>query len=132
MSDPKSVFVSFATALLKGDLENALQWLDPGIVIHEPAGLPYGGEFRGHAGFRELTARMHDYWETMSGSPDMEMFVDGDTLFVAGALQGRVRASGQELRMPILERHRIRNGRIVESWPFYYCTHTVRQAALPS
>jgi hypothetical protein len=115
--------------LLSGNLEAALAWLDPAIVIHEPIGLPYGGEYRGHEGFRLMTARMHEFWEAIAGAPELEMYVDGEMLIVVGTLLGRVRVTGKDLAMPVMERHQVREGRIIESWPFYFCTHTVRASA---
>ena len=121
--DSKTVFYNFMHALLGGDVEKAVSYLDPEFVIHEVNRLPYAGTYRGHDGFRTLLGKMHNFWESMEGHGEPNVIADGDIVVVLGMLKGRARSTGEVLEIPVMERHQLRNGLIVESWPFYVDTH---------
>jgi ketosteroid isomerase-like protein len=62
---------SVFAALGEGDLAKAAAFFDPKIRIYEPASLPYGGLYIGHAGFYELFQRLNETFNhlTIPGSP---------------------------------------------------------------
>ncbi len=121
MSDPKTVVTEFVDALLSRGPEEALAYLDPELVLHEVTRLPYAGVYRGHAGFLTLVRRMNAFWEHIEG--EQKLIEDGPFVVVVGWLRGRTRAAGERLEIPVLERYHVRDGRIVELWPFYVDTH---------
>lgn len=49
---------SFIESIKAGDHAGALEHLTPGIVVSQPPGLPWSGEFRGTDGFQELLGKV--------------------------------------------------------------------------
>ena len=105
--------------------------LDPGVVLHQSPDLPWGGEFRGHAGYEDWARQMSRAFDRLEVS-DTRFSVTGDTVVITCRLITRARASGETLDMPMVQVVRVRDGLIVEFRPFYwnvpaYCA-TVRSA----
>lgn len=53
------VVTSFVESFLALDVDGALAHIHPDVVAYEPAGLPYGGEFRGRDGFLNLAQKIN-------------------------------------------------------------------------
>ena len=58
MSDPLELFTRINTAMRAG--EDASQYFDPDYVIYQDPGMPFGGEFRGAAGFLRSRRAVYD------------------------------------------------------------------------
>ena len=50
-------------AVAKGDWDTVASFMAEDLVIHEPASLPYGGEWRGRDALKNLYAHVMGYWE---------------------------------------------------------------------
>ncbi len=94
------------------------------IVVHEPASLPYAGDWRGHTSLGALFKSMHDVWSLMNVE-DMRATIDGDTLFMCCILVATARRSGKEVRQPFAEVLRIKDGLVIEGTPYYYDTAAI-------
>ena len=90
-------------------------------VIAIPASLPYGGEHRGHAGFRQAVAGFAAAWRDVE-THDLEL-IGGDTRVVAvSRMTARAATTGAPFETRVAEKFLIRNGLIVEVRPFYFDT----------
>lgn len=50
-------------AVAKGDWDAVADYMADDFVIHEPASLPYGGEWRGRDALERLYAHVMGFWE---------------------------------------------------------------------
>ena len=101
--------------------------LDPECVIYQPASLPYGGEWRRHAGFETWMRAFAQIWSALEVK-DPETFSSGDFVFSNSHVSATVRATGQELDWPLLQVFKMRRGKILELLPFYWDTAKIVSA----
>jgi ketosteroid isomerase-like protein len=106
------------------DLSGIAAIFHPDIVVHEPASLPYAGDWRGHESLGLLFKSMHEVWSFINVE-DMRATIDGETLFMFCTLVTTARKSGKEIRQPFAEVLKIKDGLVVEGTPFYYDTATI-------
>lgn len=97
------------------------------IVVHEPASLPYAGDWRGHESLGRLFKSMRDAWSSMNVE-NMRATIDGDTLFMCCTLVATSRNTGKEIRQPFAEVLKIEGGLVVEGTPYYYDTAAIKAA----
>ena len=95
--------------------------LDPECVIYQPASLPYGGEWRGHAGFEAWMKAFAQQWSALEVK-DSELFPHGDVVVSRSHVYAKARATGRDVDWPLLQFFRMRNARILELRPFYWDT----------
>ena len=93
--------------------------LDPDVVLHQSPDLPWGGEFRGHAGYEDWARQMSRAFDRLDVQ-DTHLFADSDTVVITCRLVTRSRASGETLDLPMTQVVRVRAERIVEFRPFYW------------
>ncbi len=103
------------------DLDALLALIDPEGAIHVPPSLPYGGVYRGHEGFRQAIAAYGRAWTDVE-STDFEFFASGDTVVVLSRMRARAVTSDRMINMRVAELFRMKNGKVVEVWPFNYDT----------
>ncbi len=101
--------------------------LDPAVVLHQSPDLPWGGEFRGHAGYEDWARQMSRAFESLAVR-EARSFADGDTVVVTCHLVTRARATGETLDLPMAQMVRVRGDRIVEFRPFYWNVPAYRRA----
>ena len=90
----------------------------PDVVIHEPASLPYPGDWCGLEGVTALFRAMRETWSDIRVE-DLRSVRDGDTVFMAS------RATGRSIAQPFAEVLRFKGDRLVDGTPFYYDTAAV-------
>ncbi|MGK9165647.1 nuclear transport factor 2 family protein [Inquilinus limosus] len=93
----------------------------PDVVVHEPASLPYAGDWRGLAGIGALFRRMREVWSDI-GVDRLEAVRTGDTVFMTCTLHLTARRSGGGITQPFAEVLRFRDDLLIEGTPFYYDT----------
>ena len=93
--------------------------LDPEVELHQSPDLPWGGEYRGHAGFRDWSLVMSDAFDQLSVE-DAQFLVSGDKIVILCRLVTRARRSGKILDAPMAQVVTVRDGRITEFRPFYW------------
>ena len=93
--------------------------LDPDVVLYQSPDLPWGGEFRGHAGYENWAQQMSRAFDRLEVA-DTRVFTEGDTVVITCRLVTRARASGETLDLPMVQVVRVASGRIVEFRPFYW------------
>ena len=100
--------------------------LDPDVVLHQSPDLPWGGEFRGHAGYEDWARQMSRAFDRLAVK-DAHFFTDGDTVVITCRLMTRSRASGDTLDLPMAQVVRVVGNRIVEFRPFYWNVPAYRE-----
>lgn len=135
--DPTSTLLRFyeaETAYLApggGDFAVIAETLDPDCVLHQPASLPYGGEWRGPAGFEAWMVAFGQAWSRLEVI-DPQFFPSGeDSIFVRSHVSATARVSGKEAEWDLLQHFRVRDGRILELRPFHWDTTVLLQALQP-
>ncbi|WP_271985680.1 nuclear transport factor 2 family protein [Pseudoclavibacter terrae] len=126
--DPTSALLRFyaaETAYLApggGDFSVVAQTLDPECVLYQPSCLPYGGEWRGTAGFEAWMTAFGQAWSRLEVR-NPEFFPSGnESIFVRSQVSATARASGQDAEWDLLQHFRVRDGRILELRPFHWDT----------
>lgn len=104
--------------------------LDPDVVLRQPASLPYGGEWRGHAGFEAWMRAFATQWAAMAVTGS-EFFPVGDVIVTRSHVHATHKPTGRSVAWPLLQYFKFREGRVVELWPFYWDTATLRSQLLP-
>lgn len=103
------------------DFSVIAQTLDPDCVLHQPASLPYGGEWRGPAGFEAWMKAFGAQWSSLEVR-DPRFYPSGDVVVSHSHVHAVARASRQAIDWPLLQLFRVRNARILELRPFHWDT----------
>ncbi|CAM4431541.1 nuclear transport factor 2 family protein [Nocardia ninae] len=101
------------------------------VVLHQAAGLPYGGTWHGHAGMEQFFLAMARTWEIFE-LLEQKFLATGQTPVVHTLVRARARTTGRELTFPILQTITITEGRISEVHPFYWDTAAIAAVCAPS
>ncbi|GAA5082296.1 nuclear transport factor 2 family protein [Nocardia iowensis] len=101
------------------------------VALHQAAGLPYGGAWRGHEGMEQFFRTMAQTWASFE-LLEQEFLATGETTVVHTRVRARARATGRELTFPILQTITIIDGRISEVHPFYWDTAAIASACIAS
>ncbi|WP_433292596.1 nuclear transport factor 2 family protein [Pseudonocardia sp. CA-142604] len=102
----------------------------PDVVLHQAEALPYGGTWRGHEGIERFFVAMSRTWEVFE-MLQQDYLAVGVPIVVLTQVKARARATGRELRFPILQTIAVRAGRITEIRPFYWDTAAIADAVAP-
>ena len=111
----------------RGDINTALAQYHPDCAVHEPDSLPFGGLWQGPAGIGQVLGVAFQVFDRFEPRPQT-FIADGERVAVLVDLTVRVRSTGQELTMPLLELYTVRDGQVVEFRPFYWDTARVLAA----
>ncbi|WP_405621293.1 nuclear transport factor 2 family protein [Streptomyces sp. NBC_01511] len=103
----------------------------PDVVLWQADALPYGGIWRGHAGMERFFLAMAGVWDSFD-LVEQRFLATGETSVVHTDIHARARATGRELRFPILQTITVTDGRIAEVRPFYWDTAAVAAACAPA
>lgn len=112
-----------------GDWDGVEAFMAEDFVIHEPASLPYGGEWRGKDALKRLYAHVMGYWE----DPDVEWDeLIGGERFAAALLRFTMtsRATGERFHQTVSEVTRFDDqGKMAEMRVHYFdAAEVARQA----
>jgi ketosteroid isomerase-like protein len=94
-----------------GDLEAATALMHDDLVIREPPGLPFGGEYHGPAGFLDLMGRINEQFEPSLAAP-VEYLDASDPVVIRLVGRFASRASGESVEMDIVELFHVRDDQI--------------------
>jgi ketosteroid isomerase-like protein len=109
----------FLTAVLGGDSATLKELVSPECVVHEPADLPYGGDYVGVDGLLEMFGAVtRDLDFSVTGRPELLPVGDGRVLvrMIASFVH---RTSARTASFPIAEIYTVRDGQIVDIDVFY-------------
>jgi len=111
----------------EADLDLLATAFHPDAVVHEPASLPYAGDWRGLGGIGRLFKTMRDTWSDLSVD-GLQAAKTGDMVFMTCSLRLTARSSGRTLTQPFAEVLRFEGGRLIEGTPFYFDTAAIKAA----
>ena len=100
-----------------GRFDEAIGMLAEDVVIREPADLPYGGEYHGIDGIRELMGRIGAVAEL--GSDRVEVLDASNPIVVRLVSRITSRRTGEAVVVDVVELYRVRDGRIAEMDIYY-------------
>lgn len=100
-----------------GDTETAFNCVHPEGVISEADNLPYGGDWVGPDGFREIIATMSTTLEI--DIIDYTVFDSDDVTIMKANITFTSIATGNKVTMPIVELYRARDGKLIDMDIFY-------------
>jgi ketosteroid isomerase-like protein len=102
-----------------GDVEAMLNLFDENCVIREAPDLPFGGDWKGREGVTALAARMAELFD-MVPTP-LGLYEVDDTHFITHvSMEMTSKTTGVKQTIPILEMYTVRDGLIVEAFPYYW------------
>jgi hypothetical protein len=110
-SSPEQSNRAFIVEMLgqKKRLEDYPDRVDPALVMHEPASLPFGGTYKGLSDFQRFYAKVREYYDFETWRL-VDVVADGDIVFSTS----EVRVAGRGVTMHIAERFRFSATRLVE------------------
>jgi ketosteroid isomerase-like protein len=120
MTSPEiGVIGRFFAAVLGGDIATVKELVSPECVVHEPAELPYGGDYVGPEGLLEMFGAINQVLEfSVDGEPLLLEVGDGRVVVRMVAVFA-ARQSGRTTSFPIAEIYTISGGQIVDIDVFY-------------
>jgi ketosteroid isomerase-like protein len=113
----------------KADFALLAPYFGPDVVLHQADALPYGGEWRGHAGMERFFLAMAGAWATFE-MVEQEFLSNDNPLVVHTLVRATGRATGRQLEFAILQKIVVRSGQIREIWPFYWDTAAIARATV--
>ncbi len=129
MTPVEAVVDVFAKAAV-GDWPAVAAHMADDLVIHEPASLPYGGEWHGADAMRDLFTGVMGYWD----DPDITILrIVGDADWVVAILSFAMtsKLTGNRIVQRMTEVSRIAGGKIAEIHIHYFDTALVAREAGP-
>jgi ketosteroid isomerase-like protein len=102
-----------------GDIPGALRYVHPDVAVTEPASLPYGGNYTGHAGLTELMGKIRSTWAKWRETPN-RYAENGGLVFRETTMTAVLRSSGTEIEMPFVEVFEVADGLITAIRPHYW------------
>jgi ketosteroid isomerase-like protein len=92
--------------------EKAIRYLDPDVVLDATRRRVNPKTYNGVTGMRAMLADTDEVWEEFRMEPD-EFVHAGDWIVAIGRWVGKGKGSGIEVRQPVADLFRLRDGRIV-------------------
>jgi ketosteroid isomerase-like protein len=105
-------------AFNSGDVDRSLEFFDPAAVWHTRADEPDAGDYRGREGIRGMASMWVETFEDFRVELDEYVDAGDEHVVTPGALAGRGRGSGVEVREPYAWVIRLRGGVVVEVWEY--------------
>jgi uncharacterized protein len=105
------------------DFPGLLSLLADDCEFVQAASLPFGGIYRGHAGFLKMAEQISAAWPNFGVQPITFLGDGGDEVVVRTAL------TGKGLQMDMLELWQVRGRKIVRCQPFYFDAAAAAQSA---
>lgn len=108
----------FVGLLNQGRFDEARKFVSPTIVMHEPAVIPYGGDFVGLEGFDLFRKRFAATWRKWEDGPIWYAEHNG-TVVKHNVIRATSRATGRVYETPLAEFFTFADGKIVEVYIYY-------------
>ncbi len=110
-------------AVRRRDQAGVLEAYHPEIVIHEAPSLPYGGDYRGHAGAMQHLNGYYRTWDAFRPSTRQRhhpVFLETteDSVVVLWQEEAVAPGSGRRIDLQALGVYKVRDGKVVESRMF--------------
>lgn len=93
--------------------------LAPDVVLHQSPDLPFGGEYVGHQRYQVWADAMSAIFDRVDAQ-NPEFFENSETVVIVCTLATRIRTSGEEIKLPMVQIVTVKRGKITEFRPFYW------------
>jgi ketosteroid isomerase-like protein len=127
MASLRETMETFFECFGAGDLPGCALLLREDAVVHEPAGLPYRGEYVRPAGFEEVIGKLLAEFDVAIN--DVEQVDAGERLIALIDADFTHRASGAHAPMRVVEIHSIADGRSSGVDVYYWDSATIATLA---
>jgi uncharacterized protein len=100
------------------DIEPMYEIYAPDVIVREAQSLPYGGEYRGHAGILDHGRGYVETWDHLQDDEDRQLdaeFIDAGDRVVVCWRQRAHGLDGTSLDLPAISIYELRDLRVVES-----------------
>jgi ketosteroid isomerase-like protein len=104
--------------LMAGDLDAAAALMHEDCVVHAPAALPYGGEYRGAAELFAMMAHEHELFEASLVSP-VEYLDGAEVVVIRFVGRFEARSTGEFVDAAIVQLYYVRGGKLAELDVYY-------------
>jgi ketosteroid isomerase-like protein len=104
------------------------QYVSDDMVMHVPAGLPYGGDYRGWDGYLRCFKEMGTFFAGLK-SDAVELASSGNKVIVMTRMSGQIAKNGKPISFPITTVWTLSDGKVVDILPFYYDTKSIADLA---
>lgn len=111
-------------SIMAGDMPSALSTLHAECVVHEPASLWYGGDWKGPDGFTQILQIMTDKLDLAVQS--YEVFPSDEVTIMKAEISFTSKLTGRSLVMPVTEVYRALDGQLIDMDIFYKDTAALR------
>lgn len=125
-TEHQTVATAFLERLIAGDLVAAVSHVHADAVISEPASLPFGGEFHGHAGYMQFLEGVTQTIEFQVHDHSVQPV--GDQILVQLQTTMAPRQGGEAITMPVIEIYSFTAGLISRFDVFYKDTKALTDA----
>lgn len=115
---PLATVNRFYELIPAGRLDEVAALLHDDLVIREPAGLPYGGDYHGPAGFADIMGRIVAALEIGVAGP-VDVREAGDCVLVRFVGRFASRSSGASVETDIVELFTVHDSKITELDVYY-------------
>ena len=108
----------FVHALVDQRFDDARSLLHDELVVYEPGGLPFSGEYQGPQGLFELLGKIGEALE-LALDPGIQYLLTNDTVAMRSRMKFTLRGSGRSVEVGLVEIFTIRDGLIAELDVYY-------------
>lgn len=98
------------------------------VVLHVPKGLPFGGDYRGFEGYKEILGKIGEFFTDLKGGP-REFATVRNKVIAMTTLTGRIAKNGRPISFPLTDIWEIKDGKVIEITAFYYDTREISAVA---
>ena len=116
--ESQGTVIRFVHALVEQRLDDARRLLHDDLVVYEPGGLPFSGEYRGPQGFFELLGKIGEVLD-LALDPGIQYFLANDTVAMRSRMTFTLRGSDRSVKVGLVEIFTIRDGLIAELDVYY-------------
>lgn len=99
--------------------------LSQDVVLSVAKGMPYGGDYPGFQGYRDIVGALMASWSEIAFAP-AEYAAVGDKVVAISRITGKL-LSGKAIDQPFCEIWELKDGKIVHVTPFYYDTQEIAE-----
>jgi ketosteroid isomerase-like protein len=114
---------SMSQSFVAGRLDQVQPHIAPDMVMHLPAGLPYGGSYIGWSGYLAVATAIGNYFSDIDFAPP-QYVAGGDRVIVMTHLKATTR-NGDVVDMPLTEIWEILGGIVHRITAFYFDTKAI-------